>query len=191
MSKVLCESLDEDDYTDAEIESEGWFSTDLSGTPGERWPGPFPECTLRIRTPRPPADFFQPGTLLTVSDRLKAVLEEFDARAEFFRVGVRYRGRKYTARTFYYCHILDYVDCFDHDRGEYTYFDKTGFTDRVDSIRRLAIDEGEASGHDLFRIAKGGEYIVCVSDRVAERIAAEKLTGVRLIEPAEWRFGDG
>ncbi|MBN9121749.1 MAG: hypothetical protein J0I06_21855, partial [Planctomycetes bacterium] len=90
-----------------------------------------------------------------------------------------------------YCNILDVVECLDHDRGEYTYWEKTGFTDHVDAIKRLAIDEEKAAGHDLFRIAKGGEYIVCASDRVADRIAERELTGVRFVEPCDWQFGCG
>jgi hypothetical protein len=191
MTRVWCQSLDEKEYTEARIASEEWFDYALSIPQGKPAPGRFPDTTLEIRTAPPPADFFQPGTMFTVSDRLKSVLEAFDVQAEFFSLRVLYRGREYTKRSFYFCNILDHVDCLDLAGGKYTFWKKPGFTDRVDKIRKLAIDEGKAAGHDLFRIANGGEYIVCVSDRAASRIVESQFTGVRLIEPQDWRFGCG
>jgi hypothetical protein len=186
MTKIWCRLAEE--YTRAQIVSEGWFAYDFSVFDCEPAPERFPDVTLDIRSGYPPADFFEPGTVFTVSDRLRSVLEEFKAKAEFFPVRITYRGREYTERSFYFCNILDCVECLDLARGKYTFW-KTGPTDRVDKIRKLAIDEKKAAGHDLFRIAKGGEYLVCVSEGVASRIAERRLTGVRLIEPKEWRFG--
>jgi hypothetical protein len=191
MTKIWCESLDEREYTEARIVSEGWFDYALSLPPGKPAPGPFPDTTLEILSDHPPPDFFQRGTLFTVSDRLKSVLEEFRVPAEYFPLRIVYGTEEYTERTFYFCNIVDCLECFDLARGKYTFWKKPGFTDRVDKIRKLAIDEEKAAGHDLFRIAKGGEYIVCVSDRVASKIVDRHLTGVRFIEPEDWRFGCG
>jgi hypothetical protein len=191
MTKVWCQSLEEQSYTEARIAAEEWFAYPFSVFDCSPAPGASPEITLEISTPHPPADFFQPGTLFTVSDRLRAALEEFDVRTEFFPLRVLYGGAEYTERAFYFCNILDCVECLDLARGEYTFETKPGFTHLVHLIRKLAIDERKAAGHDLFRIANGGECTVCVSDRLASRIADGKLTAVRFVEPQDWHYGSG
>lgn len=145
--------------------------------------------TLEVYSEHPPDDYFEPGTVFTVSDPLKRALEKFEVRAEFFPIRVVYEGRDSTDRAFFFCNILDRVDCLDLKRGDYTFWTRPGFTDRVDAIEQLALDECKAAGHDLFRIGTGAEYVVCVSDRVADCIVAERYTGVRLIEPSDWSFG--
>ena len=185
MTKIWCATLVEKEYTRAQI-SEEWFDSGIDNCVCKPVEEPFPDVTLEIASKYVPADFFQPGTVFTVSDRLKAVLEEFDVRAEFFPLRILYKGKEFTRRTFYYCHIFDCVDCFDFKRGKYTFETNPGFTHLVSDIHELAIDEKKAAGHDLFRIAKGGEWIKCVSDRVASRIAEERFTGMRLLNPEDW-----
>ena len=189
MSKVWCQSGAEEEFTEAEIISEQWFETDFSFTACKPAPWRSLDMTLELRWDYPPADYFEPGTVFTVSDRLKAVLDEFNAPAEYFPLRVLQHGREYTERTFYFCNILELVECLDLKRGEYTFWKKRGFTDHVDKITRFAINERAAAGHDLFRIAKGAEYLVCVSDRVARRVEERRLTGVRFLAPEDWRFG--
>jgi hypothetical protein len=189
MTKVWCQSAVEEEYTEARIVSEQWFGTDFSVFDCKPAPWRSLDMTLELRWGHPPADFFEPGTVFTVSNRLKQALDEFRVQAEYFPLRVLRRGREYTERTFYFCNILIMLECFDLKRGAYTFCKKRGYRDYVDKIKRLAIDEGKAAGHDLFRIAKGGEGIVCVSDRVASRIAEGGFTGVRLVEPQDWQYG--
>lgn len=189
MAKVWCRSGAEEEYTQARILSEQWFESDFSVFDFKPAPWASLDMTLEVYSEHPPADYFEPGTVFTVSDRLKATLDEFEVRAQFFPVRVVYDGRDYTERAFFFCNLLDRVECLDLNRGEYTFWKKPGFTDHVDAIKRLAIDESKAAGHDLFRIAKGAEYIVGVSDRVASRIDQQRHTGVRLVEPSDWSFG--
>lgn len=192
MSKVWCESLEEPDFTEARIADGEWLNGyGLSFASGQPAPRPFPDTTVDVCSDPAPPDFFQPGSLFLVSDRLKVVLEQFGVRAEFFRVQVLHQGRECADRAYYFCNILDVVECLDLEHGEYTFWKKPGFTDHVDAIKKLAIDEGRASGHDLFRIAKGAEYIACVSDRVATEVQSQKLTGMRLVNPEDWCFGCG
>jgi hypothetical protein len=151
--------------------------------------GRIPKMRLEILSNNPPADYFDVGTLFVASEHLKAVLDEFKVHAEFLPLHIIYDGKEYTERNFYFCNILDCVECLDFTRGKYTFWKKPGFTDEVDKIKNLAIDEKKASGHNLFRIAKGAEYIVCASDRLAGRIEDLKFTGMRFVEPKDWRFG--
>jgi hypothetical protein len=186
VTKLWSHVVDEEEYTEVRIVSDEWFAAGIGVFDCMPVQGRFPDVTLELRWKSPPADFFQAGTLFTVSDHLKSVLEEFPIRAEFFPVKVVRQGGGYVERAYYFCNILDCVECFDLTRGKYRFWEKPGFTDRVDRIEELVIDEDKAAGHDLFRIAKGGEYIVCVSDRVASTIAERQLTGMRLVNPEDW-----
>jgi hypothetical protein len=181
--------MDDEEYTNARIVSEEWFDAGISVFDCMPVRGRFPDTALEITSSHAPSDFFEPGTIFTVSDRLKSLLEEFNVHAEFFPIRVIYEGKEYTERTFYFCNILDCIDGFDLARGDYTFWENPGFIDRVDKIKNLAIDEAKAAGHDLFRLTKGGEYIVCASDRVANRIVERQLTGLRMVKPEDWRFG--
>jgi hypothetical protein len=187
MTKIWSHVVEEEEYTEARIVRLEEFESDFSVFHCMPVPGKFPNTTLELIWGYPPADFFEPGTVFTVSDRLKSVLEEFHVRAEFFPLRVIHRGGEYTERAFYFCNILDCVECLDLERGEYTFETKPGFADHVSKIRKLAIDETKAARHDLFRIAKGGECIVCTSDRVASRIVERQLTGMKLVAPEDWR----
>ena len=163
MTKIWLQSSDSDQYTEAlnldlEDHAEAYLSVKPCGAMAKVF---FSNTRLEILSDNPPADFFEPGTMFTVSDRLKAVLQGFDVHAEFFPLRIMYHGGEYTERTFYFCNIRDCVECLDLVRGKYSFWKKPGFTDNVQKIKRLAIDEEKAAGHHLFRIAKGAEYIVC------------------------------
>lgn len=185
MTKIWRKSVSETDHTQAKIISDEWFESGISVFDCAPLQGPFPDVVLQVRSGYPPNDFFEPGTLFTVSDRLKSVLCEFNIHAEFFPVRIIYKCKEYFEQTFYFCNILNCVDCFDLSQGEYTFEARSG---DVKDIRKLALNEEKILGHDLFRIAKGGEYIVCVSDRVATGIMEARLTGMRFVAPEEWTF---
>jgi hypothetical protein len=192
MTKIWLQSPDSDQYTETlNLDLKDHAEAYLGVKPCGAMTGIFFSNTrLEILSDHPPTDFFEPGAMFTVSDRLKVELEGFGVHAEFFPLRIICDGRDYTERAFYFCNILDCVECFDFDRGKCTFWKKPGFTDRIKKIKKLAIDEKKAEGHDLFRVAKGGEYIVCTSDRVAARIEELKLTGMRFIEPKDWQFGN-
>lgn len=187
MTRIWSHFVDEEEYTEARFVSEGWLASGISIFDCKPVQGQFPDVALELRWQYPPADFFQPGTLFTVSDRLKSTLEEFSVLAEFFPIRVFQQGKEYTDRNYYFCNILACVDCLDLKCGEYTFETKPGWTGTVRTIQKLAIDEDKVTAHDLSRIAKGGEGIVCTSDRLANRIAAQQLTGMRLVPPEDWR----
>ncbi len=109
-------------------------------------------------------------------------LKDFNVNAEFFPLRVTYQGKVYSDRPFFFMNILDLADVFDHVRGEYTYWEDPEYADRVDKIKTLAIDEKKATPYPVFRIAKGGEYIIGVSDEVARRLVSTPFTGSRFRE---------
>lgn len=182
MTMIWCSALDDDEYTNADFDTEKWFASGISWVDCQPVQGTFPDITLEISVPHPPRDYFHAGSMFIVSNRLKSVLEEFEVRAEFFPVRILYEEQEYQKQAYYYCNILDCVDCFDRTRGEYTFWP----SGHVKGINKLAIDEDTAAGHDLFRIANGGEYIVCTSDRVAAAIIEQKCRGVVLKKPEDW-----
>lgn len=144
-------------------------------------------ATIELIEPdHPPDDYLWASGMFVVSNSLRKLLEQFSVHAEFLEVRILVGGEEYTDQRFYCCNILDAVDCFDHDRGECTFHGSEGFTDHIDKIKRLAIDEEKASSHHLFCIAKGGEYIICASDALADAIRAAGLTGMTFVAPDVW-----
>lgn len=155
---------------------------------GEPVLGQFSNLKMEISLDPPDAqpDYFTCGTMLMVSEPLKALLEEFTLNVQYIPFDIIPEGKEVPDRVFYYCRILDVVECFDFDRGEYTFFQKEGFYDRVDQIKKLVIDEKKADGYHLFRIAKGGERFICVSDALANRIEEGGFRGIKFVPPEEW-----
>ena len=185
MTKIWEQS--EDEYTDARnLDMEKYLEFFLGVKTCESMAGRFPDIRYEILSDSPPHDNFYVGTHFVVSEKLKIAMEEFHVFAEFFPVRIIYNGEEYTERRYFECNILDCVDCFDHTRGKATFSKTRGFTDRIDKIKKLAIDEEKAAGHALFRIAKGAESIECVSDDLAARIEELRLTGMKFVDPDQW-----
>jgi hypothetical protein len=162
VTKILIADLS-DGYTEADFRNIA--NETLRGLIlGVPMSGRFPETTIAIRSESPPTDYFDVGSMMVVSARLRQVLESFQARAEFLRLNVETASGPFTGDPYYCCNILQFVDCVDRGRSELTYQTKPGFTDRIDMIQRLAIDEAIAGSHPLFRLAKGAEYLAGVSD---------------------------
>jgi hypothetical protein len=192
MTKIWVQSADPNEYTEAlNLDTEALAEVMLQVKPCGSLAGRFPSIRLEILSDHPPSDFFEVGTLFVVSEQLRALLTECRAEAEFFPIRIIYQEHEYSERDFFVCNILDCVECFDLRRGKYTFWTKPGFTDHVKAIKKLAIDGAKAAGHELFRIAKGGEYIASASDRLAARIVESGSTGLRFVNPKDWRFGCG
>lgn len=190
MTKIWQDAWDSDNWTQGqilELDQNLGFYLEVMGCWSKA--GRFPETTIEIRSEAPPTDCFTSGSMLVVSGRMKGVLEEIGAHCEFFRLKVVYREKFYEAIEYYYCNILDSVDCFDLDHGEYVLSDSPGFEDHVHRIHKLVLREDIASQYDLFRIAKGGGHIVCVSDRLADRIVERKITGIKLLTQENYGYG--
>ena len=160
---------------------------DIWPTDIESFANRWPRIVLEVITKHLPNDFFRVGSIDVVSDKLRKVMEATGLQAEFLPVFVLYKGKKCSRRSFFFCHILAQVDCFDHQKGQCTYHKAPGFEDHVDEIQKLVIDEGKAAGHHLFRMSKGAEYVVCVSDELAARISESGTSGMRFVEPEKWK----
>jgi hypothetical protein len=192
MTKIWKTSRHEETITQAVIVSNStdWqfgFDKDLGVPRTFKGESGRPATIVLIEPDHPPDDFVSID-MFVVSERLKHLFEQFAVHAEFLDIRVITGTEEYTDRKFYCCDILDGVDCFDHSRGECTFHEAEGFTDHIDKIKKFAINEQIASQYHLFRIAKGGEYIVCVSDDLANAILDSGLTGMRFVEPEEWSY---
>lgn len=189
MTRVLTADLDRN-YTRAVIQNmELHLDVYLEMLGCEPLADRFPVTTVAIQNDGQPDDYFESGSMIIVSYSLKAQLIEMGAHAEFFRLRIVMDGLEHTDKEFYFCHILDCVDCFDYEHSDYTLQRKPGFTTRIDSIERLAIDEAKAASHAIFRLANGAEHIVCVSDVVGARLLSSGLRGMKIIAPEDWFFG--
>jgi hypothetical protein len=188
MTKIWMSTLSDIEYTEAQILNlDEFIKLGIKLMSGEPLSDRFPRTTVEIQSDHPPADYFNTGGMFVVSDRLKAVLEECDAKAEYFELEILFQGKPYTERRYYFANILDKVDCFDREKGKYQLDDAEGFKDYICKIYELRIDENRASGHALFRLAKCWDDIICVSDRLAYKITAMRLTGMNFVPPAEWK----
>lgn len=146
-------------------------------------PGPLPEawpddCTVDVLTLFKPTDYIHSYPLDLVSEKLKILLEEHGASADFYPVQMIYRRRLWTGPQYFACHIREHLDCYDYARGEYTFYETPGFTDHVDGVQRLAVDEQQAAGHALFRLSKGGEFYILTTDELAADIETQGVTGL-------------
>ncbi len=187
MTKIWRESSEPDGSTEAQILGlEDHLGIYMAVMGCRSMAGQFPRTSVEILSDHPPTDYFETGGMFVVSEKLKSVLDEFKVNCEYFHLQVVYHESEFTHKNFYFCNILDCIECFDLVRGEYTFWEKPGFRDRVDKIKKLAIDEEKVADHDLFRIAKGGEYFVCASDRLASRITDLHLTGMVFRGVADW-----
>jgi hypothetical protein len=151
--------------------------------------GRFPNATIAIKSDSPPTDYFEVGSMIVVSQRLKQTLDSFRAKVEFFKLNIQTDSGDCVADEYYCCNILDCVDCIDYNRSKLAFNSKPGFNDRIDEIQQLVIDETVADSHMMFRIANGAEYIVAVNDRLADSLTQGGFSGCKCISPEEWYFG--
>jgi hypothetical protein len=147
--------------------------------------GIFPKVSLVLQYEFPPADFFDSGSLyFIVSEPLKELLEKHaNAQIEYYELELRQRGKIYTDKRFYFANIMSQVDCFDRQNGQYT---PQG--ELINKITKLAIDETKIGASNLFRVEKAMYMIVAVTEFLAAKILAEGFTGVRFLEPSEWKY---
>lgn len=131
-------------------------------------------------------DSFMCGSALVVSGKLKMLLEEFGTNVQYIAFEIFSTNTQLSGKTFFYSNILDVVECLDLERGDYSFWKKEGFTDHVDGINRLVINEKKAEGNHFFRIAKGAEYIICVSEELARTILTARMQGMKFVEPNNW-----
>lgn len=191
MTKIWTQSPDQYDYTEARVLNDMGEHLDvyMAVMGCQSMTGRFPTTSLEILSDHPPSDYFDVGGMFIVSKRLKTVLDSFSVHAEFFAVQIVHDGFELTESEFYFCNILDCIEGFDLARGKYTYWKKQGFTDHIQKIRKLVIDESRVEPYDLFRLAKCSPNIICASDRLISKIVEQQLTGMKFIEPKDWRFG--
>lgn len=190
MTKILTQTISDASFTDGAIlNMDEHLGTYIKMITCETLAAEFPQATVEILTSHPPDDYFVTGSMVVVSDRLKLILDTFAVKVEYFQLNIIYKGAAFTDRCYYFCHILDCVDCFDFALGSCTFHDKPGFTDRIDSIDTLVIDEAKASSHHLFRLGRGAEYIICVSDALSSALQAANLTGFEFVSQEDWRLG--
>lgn len=187
MTKILQTGWDEEHTKAENLSMDDLDEADIWPMDTEAFADRWPMVSLKVTTKHTPNDYFQVGSIDVVSDRMKAVMETFGVDVEFLPLRVFYRGKEYTKQSYFFCHILDQVDCFGYERGQYSFHNRPEFKDRIDEIDKLAIDEEKAAGHHLFRLDKGAEYIICVSDELAKRILDSEATGARFIAPENWR----
>jgi hypothetical protein len=154
------------------------FSTDPIA---DEWPA---QVRMQSLSKKKLPDYFPVGTLRLASRRFVDVCRDFKVNAEFLPVQILEKGDSKSQQAYYFCHVLDMVDCFDYKKGKIKYRDKK--TDWIDKVTKFVIDEEKAAGHHLFRIDMS-LFIIAASDEFAEAVQRLQLSGAAFTEPSEWR----
>jgi len=144
------------------------------------WPD---QMRIQLRSKGKPQDYFPVGPLRLVSRQLMNVCREFDVEAEFLPVQLITKDGTESDEDFYFCHLLDSVDCFNSEKSKCTYRDAEETW--IDELSELVIDEERASGHHLFRVDVPA-FIIAASYEFAKAVHNRKLRGAVFLEPKEW-----
>jgi hypothetical protein len=172
MAMVLC--WDSKDITMAEFDKILPFSHfDPASVKGL-----FPK-KLTVRSRKKPRDFMEVGGYLFVSNKVKALLEHFNAEVEAYPVTVVFRKKEIDG--WHYLHLLAEADCLDHE--------KTTRAGRESSmpemVKHMVLKDSACEGAPFFWIATTTQ--IGVSDELAATFRIAKCTGVNFCRPEEWK----
>lgn len=145
--------------------------------------GQLPEIKLEITTEYPPADYFKAGPLFILSGHLRTLFESVNALVEYHPVTLLRSHRVLQEREYFLANLLEKVDCFDYEKSVYTLAG-----DYIDKIEKLSIDESKAEGAPLFRLANSFDVITLASGELVDAVTAAGLTGVKFVEPRDWKW---
>ena len=174
MTKIWCKDLDDSVYTDATIVN----TRDFVGIPlssGRSLQGSFPsKSDVKLLRGDTYADYVMAGPMFLISERLKAVFDQFGASAEYFKVSTD------TGKTMFYCNFLETIDCLDRKGSSFT--EEGGFATRIE---RLAL-KNVIKEPPVYRVETTIPVIIAVSDDFADAIMASRLKGSIFKTAAEW-----
>lgn len=139
--------------------------------------------TYRIDPRHPqPDNYCESAGFNLYSDRLAALLDTFDVRAERFPTRLVDKAGDEQPRLVYHIyHIIEGVlDAMDRDASGW-------LEDGQASIRRLVLREGGFAPRPIFTCA--GVYVNLMREDVRQAIIDAGLTGFRWLDPAHYRSG--
>lgn len=171
-STTSAKNLDVEDLGDID-----YFLTDpISNV----WPK---QMRIQLLTKKKPHDYFPVGPLRLGSSKFIDACRNFNVNAEFLPVQLLGKDGNEIESSFYVCHLLENVDCFDSKKSKCIYRDEEKTW--IDELIDLVIDAKRASGHHLFRIDIPA-FIIGASDEFAEAAHRLGLSGTVFIDPADW-----
>jgi hypothetical protein len=169
-------------YTRAAIENPKALSG-IKLTAGQSLMGRLPDLRMEITTDLPPADYFSAGPMFIVSERLRKLLNDAGAVAEYFPIALLKNGVELNAGNYFFANLMEKIDCLDREKSIYTMDGEF-----VDTINKLAIDENKARQSNLFRLANTFDVITIASQRLVDSILAAGITGVKFLRPTDWKW---
>jgi hypothetical protein len=119
-----------------------WVNMKELATPGYLGlsPGPYehgsgfpafaasPKIVFQKKSTRQPLDFYRFRRIWVISDRLKAILEDFDREGfEFVRTDTLYDGGTREGLPYWFCDVIRVLDCVDEAASTITYYDRPAF----------------------------------------------------------------
>jgi hypothetical protein len=129
---------------------------------------------------RPPLDFYRFGRIWLISDRLKAILEEFDRDGfQFVRTETLYEGGTHDGPPFWFCDVIRVLDCVDEAASTVNY-QKNARSKRYATVVNVVMrPEAVGSAHVLRLRYYTGR--VLVDDVFRNMVHAHKVRGFGFI----------
>lgn len=135
------------------------------------------EVTDGAESPRGLPDLFRTISLYVVSDRLRALLESFDAEIEFWPTSVAYRGRS-DATTYFVANPLIQVPALDLTRSVVE-LNSVGI---AVSGKHFVLDETKLAGARWAKVRELQQ--VAVDEQLQSALRKSGLTGFQMVDPA-------
>jgi hypothetical protein len=139
--------------------------------------------SIQIVDERPLADYFTSGGRPIVSQLLRQEFERFDVNAKFVPVALMPSEPDTTVAYYFWMHLLDSVECIDHERSEIVYHSKFHV---VVGIRKLVLLPSVPDTVPAMFRPMGLPTLIFVRPDVASAITAAAFTGVELTDASNY-----
>jgi hypothetical protein len=152
---------------------------------GDRWPS----IVMSVKAPWPTLDWFCYGSMDIVCERVATAIQSYEESVELLPLTLR--GREESQEQTAYCvHALMPLPVLDLELSEY----EEEYGNPIATVLRVALNEeglaeAEAAGRAFFRIRDTFTTIFVVRDDLAEWLQQSGVTGIRVVNPEDWRFG--
>lgn len=145
----------------------------------------WPKMEVRVTNKAIPADSFKVGALLVVSRALADTILEFvpSDDVELLPVHVEFKDAPYGE--YYFLNVLKRIDAIDRKKSEIKFDEEFPDDDTIDEVVSLVLKDDAIDGSALFQLVCY-QWILCVSETLADAIIAKKHSGMKLASPADW-----
>jgi hypothetical protein len=134
----------------------------------------FPQTTIRLKPKPAPPDYLDTGSILAVSDRLRAFLETERIDAEFIELQVL-QNKLPVRQRYYFMNCLAVIPCMDKAKSRYDVF-RPESGGGIKTIHELYLDESKIQGRKLFVLEE--KINILVRRDLIDALRANGFTGL-------------